>query len=163
MEITPYVTTDAIRAALGVTDNEVSDNAIADQMLEDALLADLANLTQVPGFSATDIYNKGTATGASDIDQLAYRLLRLYSLWYCVTHIARNWLAFPNQISDGQEKMGRALDFETLTQIVASAESNRLAWRDRLLNLVIGTSGPTQNAAHIISASIPSFDPVLGQ
>ena len=158
MEITPYVTTGAIRAALGVTENEVGDEALAEQMLDVALLADLSSLA--PEHEA--IFDEAQAEGASEQTRQRARLMTLFCLWHCVANVADSWLAFPNRISDGKSEMARSLDVKTLREISERAASRRDGWRARFIEFEtsISQGTPQSTVPGLVSISVPGYDPV---
>lgn len=159
MDITPYTTTAAIRAALGVTDNEVSDQELVDQGLEDALLADL----YVTAPSHATIYTDGAPGSPTDEQAQLWRLLKLYCLTYCVALVADNWLAFPSRLDDGQAAISRSLDFQTLQALAARAAHQRDVAKATLTDALDTTTAPAAAAAPgLISISAPAYDPVAG-
>lgn len=156
MQITPYVTTESIRAALGVSETELSDSSIEDQMLDLMLLSDLDSTYPEHETLATS----ATSRDAASTETQKYRLLQIYSLYYCVSEVASNWLAFLKSIDDGNAQVSRAIDFDTLSSLLENAIAKREMWRRRLVAARDGASGPSVPTPSLISISSPATDPV---
>ena len=153
-DILDYTTTQAVRGALGLTDNELTDAFLLDQGIDVALSADL--YTWLPDHEA--IWLRSISAAATPEDLQAGRLLQLYSLWFCAATAADMWLAVPQRISDGKEDLRRFtnLDFEKLSE---SAKEKALYYRDELKKLLNPnySSGPT-----LVGGVKPGYDPVTG-
>lgn len=139
--ITEYTSTEAVRAALGVTDNEVLDEFLLDQNLDFALIRDL-----------DDWYPDRSA-----LTEAEERGLRLYSMWFCAAEVAWMWMAYPQRISDGKTDMRRftSLDLEKLAK---HAEDKRDALKEEL--------DPAPAAVSIgtyFAAASPDYDPVTNE
>ena len=73
-----YTTTDRIRGALGVSENEISDQRIVDTAIEDQLTVRLSVIR--PDHAA--IKTAGEAVGATDAEKLLYKILQLYCMYF---------------------------------------------------------------------------------
>jgi len=153
--ITAYTTTDAIRGAIGLTDNEVTDAMLVDQNLALELESDL--LGWIPNHAA--LYAAGLANGATSAEKQQAALLILYSQWFCAAQtVTLMTLGIPQSIADGKDELKRfqALDLDAL---MARAVSRRDMYKGRLQNTE-GTTSPTE--VSIMAISSPDYDPVAG-
>ncbi len=141
-DITRYTTTAAVRAALGVTSNEVPDSFIVDQGMDTALVLKLTEA--VPDYT--------TLTGT------ALKYLRMYAMWFCAARLARMFLAFPESMSDGKAKMDRfsSLDLE---EVARNAE----ATRDSYLSALLPEETDLSYGFTTAVAASPSYDPVQNE
>jgi len=113
--ITAYTTTDAIRGAIGLTDNEVTDAMLVDQNLALELENDL--LGWIPTHAT--LYAAGLDSGASAAEKQQAALLILYSQWFCAAQaLTVMTLSIPQAIADGKDEMKRfqAMDLEALME-----------------------------------------------
>jgi hypothetical protein len=141
-DITQYTTVAAVRAALGVTSNEVPDAFIVDQNMDTALILKLTEV--LPTYASL--------TGV----QAQY--LKMYSMWFCAALLARMFLAFPESMSDGKAKMDRFAGLD-LEKMAANAESNRDSYLAALLPEETDTSYGFTTAV----GAAPSYDPVTNE
>ena len=151
--ITAYTTTDAIRGAIGLTDNEVTDAMLVDQNLALELENDL--LGWIPTHAT--LYAAGLDSGASAAEKQQAALLILYSQWFCAAQaLTVMTLSIPQAIADGKDEMKRfqAMDLEALMER-AVAKRNR--YKEQLQNTE-GTTSPT--SVSIMAKGIPEYDPV---
>jgi len=141
-DITKYTTTQAVRASLGVTSNEVPDSYLLDQELDTALLISLED--NIPDYA--------TLTG------IAAKRLKMYAMWFCAARLARTFLAFPESMSDGKAKMDRfaSLDLEKMAE---NAESNR----DIYLASLLPEETDYSYGVTIAGLAAPSYDPVTNE
>ena len=148
-----YTTTEKVRAALGVTDNEVLDEFF-NQDLGTALELDL--LDWYPDHAV--VWAAYKAPVASVGERRAGMTLQLFSLWFCTAEIATLWLAMPQRISDGKDDMRRFADVD-LKAIAENAADKRDTYRDQLLLL----EDPDTILGYAqIGAASPGYDPVTG-
>jgi hypothetical protein len=148
-----YTTTEKVRAALGVTDNEVL-NEFFNQDLGTALELDL--LDWYPDHAA--VWAAYKAPVASVPERRAGMALQLFSMWFCTAEIAMLWLAMPQRISDSKDDMRRFVDVD-LKAIVENAKNKRDTYHDQLLLLDDPDTvfGYTQ-----MGSASPGYDPVTG-
>ena len=152
--LSPYSSTDAVRAALALTDNELTDEMLTEQHLDAELELDLQ--TWVPTYST--IYTEGAAAGATEEQKLKSLNLTLYCQWYLAANAVNVMqLAVPQLIGDGKSEMRRFLnfDFEALHR---SAERKAMHYKVALQGL-LGTA-PTTSGYSQMSVSLPDYDPV---
>jgi len=143
-DILEWTTTEAVRGALGVTDNEVPDSFLLHQNMHLQLEHDLDSWFPL----------RGDLDDGDDADIKTLRGLRLYSMWFCAALTADMWLAFPQRISDGKADLRRftALDFEELS---LRAAAKRDAYRNAL-----DPNPPETNLIPHVAGAAPSYDPV---
>jgi hypothetical protein len=154
--IGPYTSTDAIRAGIGVTDNEITDGMLVDQLLELELEVDLA--TWLPTHAT--LYAAGIAGGATDSEKLISAHITLYSQWYCTSAAIDNMrLALPQMISDGKSEMRRFSELD-LDSLSAKAAGRRDLHRSSLEELANSKTPVT--AVSVMEIAVPDYDPVTG-
>ena len=140
--IGPYTGTDAIRAGIGVTDNEITDAMLVDQQLELELEVDLA--TWLPTHAT--LYAAGVGAGATDAEKLVAAHITLYAQWYCTSAaIDHMRLALPQMISDGKSEMRRFSELD-LEAISARAAGRRDQHRSKLEELALSET-PTESVS----------------
>ena len=154
--VTSYTGTDAIRAAIGVSDNDIPDKLLVDQRLDLELTVDLD--LWVPTHAT--LYAAGIATGAAAEDRLKANYISLYAQWFCAAQVASNMkLALPQSISDGKAEMRR---FQTLDlAAIEIAAKSRVTYYKNLLSAAEGSTS-TATPISFTSISSPVYDPVLG-
>lgn len=137
-DISEWTTTEAVRAALGVDDTEVSDAFLLDQNMNLQLDHDL-DQWYADRSALTEIQERG---------------LRLYSMWFCATLVADMWLALPQRISDGKVDLRRFTELD-LAELQARAAQKR----DYYKGLLDPAPAATNLYPHVAAAS-PDYDPV---
>ena len=152
--ITSYSTTDAVRACLGVTDNEMSDTMLLDMGLSIAVLIDLESF--LADHSNRWLAAKGASPTADQIN--IGRNLELYCNWTGAAHAIKAYLAIPQEISDGKASIKR---FSTDSPKRALLEANNMS--NRYKTALEGLTGTTAySAASPMGAASPSYDPITG-
>ena len=154
--LTNYTNTDAVRGAIGLTDNEVTDEMLVEQNLGPALIFELNDW--VPTHKT--IYQAGRVEGATDDEETQYRLLQLYSMWWCACRAAKMVLAIPEKISDGKAEMKRFNDLD-LAGIAAEACGMAVYYQKQLqeeLGETVDSSGHT-----LFGSAAPDYDPVTNE
>ena len=142
-DITVYTTTQAVRAALGVTTSEVPDVFLVDQNLDAALILDLD--AWLPDRSAV--------TGAQA------SALKLYSMWFVAAYLAEMTLAFPQKISDGKADMRRFTELD-LEAIAETAKANR----DKFKGLLLPDESEDASYGYVAAvAASPAYDPITNE
>ena len=150
-----YTNSDAVRAAVGVTDNEFPDTALSSLLLEKALYLDLYQW--VPTHAA--VHAAGVASGATTEAQMKASSLELYSTWFAARQIANTPFGVLNKITDGKEEVARFLDAKVLAQVAAHASSQLAEYRQQLEDL----QGSAAVTVSVMGAATPSYNPVTNQ
>lgn len=151
--VTNYSTTDAVRACLGITDNEMSDADLDAMDLDVSVLAELEDW--LPTHSVHWAASKGAAPTATEI--AVGRRISLYVNWIGALHAIRAYLAVPHEISDGKAKISRfAKEGATLMEEKARRVSGKYKNEIQKLN------GVTPSTATVMGLAKPSFDPITG-
>lgn len=154
--ITAYTTADAVRGAIGLTDNEVTDTMLVDQNLPVALLLELDSwLATHKSIYAAGVVNSPTADAVTQVG-----LLRLFSMWWCASKAAKMVLAVPEKITDGKAEMKRfsKIDFAAISD-EAMQQANLYKTK---LQEELGTTVSTTSHQVMGSAS-PDYDPVTNE
>ncbi len=150
-----YTTTDHIRAALGVTDREVSDVQITDVNVDLQLSIDLAGV--YPDHAALH----AAAIGGSPTATQLYldKVLTLYCQYQAATYLlASLQMLVAHRLSDGDFEMAR-FEQDSLDSTVQRVS----ALRDRYRKILTDSSGVTTagQAFSQLAVSSPGYDPVL--
>lgn len=154
--ISNYTGTDAIRGALGLTDNEVTDAMLVDQRLDLELSVDLE--LWVPTHAS--VYTAGIAYGATPTEVLKANYLLLYAQWFCALHVTKFMrLAIPQMVGDGKAEMRRFQAFD-LDQLEATANSRAIYYKSLLYAATGGAAAAT--TVSFASVGVPDYDPVVG-
>ena len=150
-----YTNTDKVRAAIGVTDDEISDDMLVDQNLEMALLADLSGWIS----NHATIYATGRAAGATAAESLQADYLELYAMWFCAKRASEMVLAIPQVASDGKSEVRRFAIDGILEKAISVATANMMAVRAKLTEAVTGTAA---SDIVLFGKASPGYDPVTG-
>lgn len=148
-----YTTTGKVRAALGLTDNEILDEFF-NQDLGEALELDLVGWLPTHGA----IWTAFQGSGATADERQQGLALQLYSLWFCTAQIAELWMAMPQKISDGKADLRRFTDLD-LEKLAENAASRRDEYRALLVEILDPDAVPSN--AQMVTAS-PGYDVVVG-
>lgn len=152
--VTSYTTTDEIRAALGVTDNEMSDEMMYDALLGQLVLSDLEQWLSDHQTRWTAY--KGATPTADEI--LVGRNIVFYCQWTGAYYAAKAWLSIPQQISDGKSSLAR---YNTDKIMELSSAANKM--RGKFRKAIEDSLGTYVGAASVMGRASPAFDPVTGE
>lgn len=156
LPLTEYTDTDAVRAVVGVTDNEVPDLMLTQQGLTLSLTLDLGEWLP----SHATIYAEGNAQSPTESQLQKWRYLQLYSQFYCATSLVEFMqLAVPQMIGDGKDEMRRFTNFD-FDKLLAKFKAAVARYRTRLLE-ASGTAADTAPPS-LLGAAVPDYDPVAG-
>lgn len=153
--IAKYTTTDAVRGALGVTDNELEDAMLQNQQLDMALLSDLA--AWLPNHAA--LYAAGQAVASAEADKMIAWNIQLYSQWFCATRAAEMQLAMPQTISDGKTEIRRFQNLD-LDKIAERAAARAKHYKDQLASVAVAAAEVA--VPKLFGSATPDYDPVAG-
>ncbi len=153
LPITVYTSTDAVRGAIGLTDNELLDETLVNQGIDDELTVDLDNW--LPTHAA--LFAAGIAGSATDDEKRVVTYIQLYSQWFVSAQILTVMsLTIPQSISDGQNEMRRFQ--QTDLDALRTAAVGRMAIYRKYLSDEIGAvvlSSPV-----LVVGGRPTYDPV---
>ena len=154
--ITAQVSTDEVRNALGVTDNEMSDSMLTGHGLGTEL--NVALLTWYPTYqTAWDACYNNPGTPTND-EIILGGLIKLYCQWFCVAKASEIWLTMPSQIGDGKAIMRRfgSMDLALLRD---NARSRAASFKSQINDIL----DPTRTKGFtILGKASPDVDPVTG-
>ena len=154
--ITDYTNSDAVRGAIGLTDNEVTDGMLADQNIDKALTLDLDEWLP----THATIYADGIS-GTPTADQVTqWSLLQLYSMWWCACRAAKMVLAIPEKITDSKAEMKRFNDLD-LKAIADEACGQATIYQGQLQGELGETSETTRYG--LMGSASPNYDPVTNE
>ena len=155
--ITNYTNSDAVRGAVGLTDNEVTDPMLEDQNLASALLLDLEDWLP----THKDIYEAGRVNSPTAAAKKQYDILKLYSMWYCACRMTRTMaLAMPEKISDGKAEMKRfnETDLKGIAEEACSMSSLYKTQLQEDLGETVDSTGYSP-----MGVASPDYDPVTNE
>lgn len=157
LAVSNYTNADAIRGAIGLTDNEVTDAMLKDQNLSVALMLELD--TWLPTHKA--IYQAGRVDVPSSAELAQFGMLRLYSMWWCACRAAKMVLAIPEKISDGKAEMKRFNDLD-LEAIAVEACGMATRYQNQLQE-ELGETVTAASSHSIMGSASPDYDPVTNE
>lgn len=154
--LTSYTSTAAVRACLGMDEQDCPDSILLDSSLELELVIDLDEWLA----THATIYTTGTAVSPAPTDEEVRlkNLLVLYSQWFCADEIANRFLVAPQIVSDGKNQLNRFANVD-LEKMAARAAARRAKYRAALDQAVNGAA-PAVTSVALMQVSTPSYDPV---
>lgn len=155
--ISAYTTTDALRGAIGVTDNEITDEMLTSQRLDLELEADLLAWLS----DHATLYADGIAAGATTTEKQIAAHIVLYSQWFVASLAVDSMrLGLPQMLSDGKSEIRRFSELD-LDELSAKVAGRREYHRAKLYELVYDE--PAVETVSIMALSTPDYDPVAGE
>ncbi len=152
--LTSYTSTAAVRACLGVDDQDCPDAVLVDSNLALELMVDLDEWLS----SHATIYSDGT-TGSPTTEEIRLKnLLVLYAQWFCAYELANRFLTIPQIVSDGKNQMNRFAKID-LSKVAELSGARRQKYRAALDTAVNSAPDYTSGIA-LMQVSIPDYDPV---
>jgi hypothetical protein len=160
MALINYTSYEDIRAALGVTDEELDDDTLGLQLYEDHLKADLEDVSYDVDTVHAGLEGASTLTATEERFMRASRLFATYSVAKALT----NTLPMFGQksVEDGKAKVERFTDPYRATVLAVNSEFER--WRSKLKATyeAIGQVATTTSSRVYAMAVTPSSDPITG-
>ena len=158
--LTTYTTYDDIRAALGVSTDELEDETLGLQLYEDALTADFDDI------SLELMTTFATVSAELNPTSNQTRFLK-YARLFATYSVARTLLTSlpmfaPRSVEDGKARMERSDNPHRDTVKAVSGEYSK--WRDRLeaAFLLLGQTTTVRTSRSYLSVVSPGADPVTG-
>jgi hypothetical protein len=161
MSLLNFTTTDDVRGALGVSDEELEDDVILLQLYEDTLRAELDEIS----FDLVAEHASLAALAVLNGPQERFmRYARLFAT-YAVARALTNTLPMfgPKSVEDGKARVERFQDPYRETTKAVAAEYDR--WR-RLLQeayLALGLVGKTRVARPYVLGVAPAQNPITNE
>lgn len=160
MALIAYTTYDDVRAALGVTDEELEDTTLALTTYEDALISEFEDISLTLKSTLDATLVKATPT---EDEKRFLRYARLFSAYTVAKLLTASLPMFgPKTITDGKAKIDRFNDpyRDTIKDVAAQYDK----WRSRLSAAftALGQSSSTPTARVYMSTVSPASDPVTG-
>ena len=152
--LTSYTNTAAVRACLGVDEQDCPDSILLDSNLSLELLVDLDEW--LSGHAA--LYTAGTTTSPTTDEVRLKNLLVLYAQWFCAYELANRFLTVPQIVSDGKNQMNRFAKID-LAKAAELAGARRQKYRAALDTAVNNAPSFTSGIA-LMQGSVPDYDPV---
>ena len=152
--ISQYTNSDAVRAAIGVDDEDVDDNVFKDRSMDVELLVDLDTwvATHSTIWTAGDPASSPSATEITE-----RRYLQMYAMWFCATKLAALRLSMPQMVGDGKSEMRRFQEINW-EAVMENAQAEAANYK-RLLEDELGVAA---GAVTVMSKASPGYDPVVG-
>lgn len=161
--LTTYTTYAEIRAALGVSDDEIEDDTLALDLYSSALTADLKDVASGIPTQFETIANM-TEDARTETQQDFFEATRLFATYSVAKQLASGLPLFsPKDMTDGKASFSRFADSpyrETIKRI--NEQFDRM--RNRLANLYaeVQSSSTTPVTFNFFTAVSPATDPVTG-
>lgn len=145
-----YTTTEAIRAAVGVTTKEFPDAMLKDQGLEAQMRTDVYGW--LPTHAA--VYSAGTAASPTAEEEYLKDLLVQYCMFYGAVRVVEMVMAMRQKVGDGKSQVERFnIDWPLL---LSNLNDRKNAAREAIEEVTEVTSG----AVSYFGRAVPSYDPV---
>lgn len=161
--LTDYTTYAEIRAALGVSDEEIDDATLGLNMYERGLVADLEDInTALPASYATILAKAENVRTASET--AVFEALQLFAPFAIAKQLASSLPLFsPKQISDGKAGFSRYAD-SPYKETIKTVEKLFDRYRARLETkyAAFGGGAATTVVRDFGGAASPTTDPVTG-
>ena len=165
MALADYTTFDDIRAALGVTTDEITDTTLSLELYESNLVVDLGRAgAQVMSTYAT--VKQTDVPARTDVQKAFFMAVRLFATYSVAKALLPALpLAAPKEVSDGQTTLTRFSGDpykETCRMVQSQYDSNRTFLLDALA--AVQSSGGTVNTVLPVFFTVSglSSDPVTG-
>lgn len=169
MALTDYVKFDDIRAALGVSADEIEDTTLSLELYESDLLSQLEELGEEVNQDLLELYEPfkedADVEAMSKNEARFYRAMRSFSTYAVAKHLCTALPLFsPKDITDGKASTSRYASNpykDTIEGIAGQFDLNRT----RLLQAVAAlgsTSVATPTSRVYMSRVAPATDPITG-
>jgi hypothetical protein len=161
MPLVDFTSHDAIRAALGVSKDEIEDATISLPLYEDNLAAELDEIDLA---LATEFATVKALASPTDVQTRFLRSARLFATYVVAKHLTSALPMFaPKEITDGKSSLSRFVNpyKDTIDEVNRQYEVNRTRLEDAYAGLSSGTA-PTVAPMPYLTVSAPAFDPVTG-
>lgn len=160
MSLLNYTTYDDIRAALGVSDEELGDDVLSLQIYEDSLRFELDDVHPDLAALHTTLESTPVLTSAQERFMSACRGFATYAVARSLTSTLP--MFGPKSIEDGKARMERFADPYKAT--IEAVNKSYAAWKARLeaaYGTLMSTSKPTVFMSYAVSAT-PTYNPITG-
>lgn len=162
MSLINYTSYDDIRAALGVSDEELEDDTLGLTLYEDHLKAELDDIS----YGLDPFHATLEAVPETDLDPAQKRFMmaaRLFATYATARTLTVTLPVFaPKTIEDGKARMERHADPYKATIQAINSEYER--WRNRLKDafLALGETSAVNTRRTYLSVVSPASDPITG-
>ena len=166
MALIAYCSPDEVRAALGVSDIELTDTVIALPVYEMGLTRELNKVsTSLPAAFYT--VSAVAVNSRSTLQENLFEAVRLFSVYACARQVGASLgIMAPKDIGDGKATLSRFSDGpyrDTLDRIDIMYHANRAnvasAWADYS---VTDIKTPSTKPFTVFAKAIRNYDPVTG-
>lgn len=145
-----YTDSDAIRAAVGITDVEISDAMMQSQMMETQIKTAVYKWLPTHG----TIYAAGTAQGATEQEVHLKDLLVMYCMYFGAVRVVEMIMAMRQKISDGKSQLERFdIDWLALLELLKQRRDQAQDALEEILN-------PSDGGPAYFGLVTPDYDPV---
>lgn len=156
-----FTTYSEIRAALGVSDEELADATLALPIYEEHLRADLEDIS----LSLIDTYNAVRAEAVPSAAQSRFlAAVHLFSTYSVAKHLTNALPLFsPRSVEDGKARMERFND--PYKGVIEKIESEYGRWQSRLeaAFIALGQSATARTARVFMSVAGAASNPITGE
>lgn len=159
--LTNFTTYAEVRAALGVSDEELADTALALPMYEKALRADFDDIS----LTLIDTFNTVNALSSPTSAQSRFlAAVHLFATYSVAKHLTSTLPMFsPRSVEDGKARMERFND--PYQKTIAAVESEYGRWQSRLeaAFTALGQSATTRAPRVFMSVAGAASNPITGE
>ena len=160
MSLLNYTTYDDIRAALGVTDEELEDDVLGLQIYEDHLSFELRDIHPDLDTLHTSLESTPVLTSAQERFMAACRGFSTYAVARALTSTLP--MFGPKSIEDGKARMERFADpYKATIEAVNKAYTTWKARLEAAYGTLMSTSKSTVFLSYAVSAT-PAYNPITG-
>ena len=160
MSLLNYTTYDDIRAALGVSDEELEDGVLGLQLYEDSLRFELDDVHPDLVALHTTLESTPVLTSAQERFMASCRGFSTYAVARSLTSTLP--MFGPKSVEDGKARMERFADPYKAT--IEAVNKSYTTWKARLeaaYGTLMSTSKPTVFMSYAVSAT-PTYNPITG-
>lgn len=166
MALTAYCELDEVRAALGVSDIEISDAVLNLPVYEIGLVRELNRVSTSLPVAFSTILSVAEAS-RTDTEQALFDATHLFCVYACARQVGVSLGSMvPKDVSDGKASMARYSD-SPYKDVLDRVDTIYSSVRKSLIDSMIlytgsGTSGASTAPMTMFKASPRSYDPVTG-
>lgn len=166
MALAAYCELDEVRAALGVSDAEISDVVLSLPVYEIGLVRELNRVSTSLPVAFSTVSNIAEVSRSAN-EQALFDATRLFCVYACARQVGVSLGSMvPKDISDGKASLARFSD-SPYKDVLERVDTLYSAVRKSLLDVVIaytgaGTSSASTVPMTIFKASSRAYDPVTG-
>lgn len=165
MALQDYTTFEDIRAALGVSEDEIEDATLSLSLYEFSLSADIRSVSLTLTADYATVSSKQPSERTND-EVVLVECMTLFTTYSVAKHLLTSLPLFsPKEVTDGKASVTR-YPTNPYKDTMERVESQYVKFRDALLTAYAAykaTTASSRTTRTLLSVSSPSFDPVTGE